>query len=112
MQRQSQRRGDGCDRERIPGVCVYDSFVQEDGVMAEVLETEEMRQWRAKINTFNFDVDAVGGTITGLLRRAVELEQERVELDIDDMTVVDAASAQKLIDKAIALRGLGSRDPM
>jgi hypothetical protein len=112
MQRPSQRRGGGCDRERIPDICVYGSFVQEDGVMAEVLETEQMRKWRAKVNTFNFDVDAVGGTMTGLLRRAVELEQERVGLGIDDMTVVDPASAQKLMDKAIALRGLGRRDPM
>ena len=31
MQRQSQRRGGGCDRERIPDICVYGSFVQEDG---------------------------------------------------------------------------------
>ena len=80
--------------------------------MADVLKTEEVRQWRAKVNTFNFDVDAVGGTMTGLLRRAVELEQERVGLGIDDMTVVDAASAQKLLDTAISLRGLASRDPM
>ena len=80
--------------------------------MADVLKTEEVRQWRAKVNTFNFDVDAVGGTMTGLLRRAVELEQERVGLGIDDMTVVDAASAQKLLDTAISLRGLASLDPM
>jgi hypothetical protein len=74
--------------------------------MAEVLETEDARQWRAKVTTFNFDVDAVGGTMTGLLRRAVELEQERLALGIDDMAVVDAASAQKLIDRATTLRGL------
>jgi hypothetical protein len=48
--------------------------------MAEVLETKKVRQWRAKVTTFNFDVDAVGGTMTGLLRRAVELEQERLTL--------------------------------
>jgi hypothetical protein len=78
--------------------------------MAEVPETSEVRQWRAKVTTFNFDVDAVGGTMTGLLRRAVELEQERVALGIDDMAVVDAASAEKLIDKATALRGLATRD--
>jgi hypothetical protein len=48
--------------------------------MAEVLETKEMRQWRAKVTTLNFDVDAVGGTMTGLLQRAVELEQERLAL--------------------------------
>jgi hypothetical protein len=80
--------------------------------MAEVLETEEVRQWRAKVTTFNFDVDAVGGTMTGLLRRAVELEQERLALSIDDMAVVDAASAQKLIDMATTLRGLATRDPV
>jgi hypothetical protein len=33
--------------------------------MAEVLETEDARQWRAKVTTFNFDVDAVGGTMRG-----------------------------------------------
>jgi hypothetical protein len=46
--------------------------------------------------------------MTGLLRRAVELEQERLALGIDDMAVVDAASAQKLIDKATTLRGLAT----
>jgi 1-aminocyclopropane-1-carboxylate deaminase/D-cysteine desulfhydrase-like pyridoxal-dependent ACC family enzyme len=76
--------------------------------MAEVLETKEVRQWRAKVTTFNFDVDAVGGTMTGLLRRAEELEEERVALGIDDMAVVEAASAQKLIDKAAELRGLAT----
>jgi hypothetical protein len=80
--------------------------------MAEVLETKEVRQWRAKVTTFNFDVDAVGGTITGLLQRAVKLEQERLGLGIDDMAVIDAASAQKLIDKATALRRLARRDPL
>jgi hypothetical protein len=69
-------------------------------------------EWRAKVTTFNFDVDAVGGTMTGLLRRAVELEQERLALSIDDMAVVDAASAQKLIDMATTLRGLATRDPV
>jgi hypothetical protein len=112
MRRQSRRRGGGCDRERVPDIRVYGSFVQEDGVMAEVLETEEVRQWRAKVTTFNFDVDCVGGTMTGLLRRATELEQERVALGLDDMAVVDPASAQKLIDRATALRGLASRDPL
>jgi hypothetical protein len=71
-----------------------------------------VRQWRAKVTTLNFDVDCVGGTMTGLLRRAMELEQERVALGLDDMAVVDAASAQKLIDTATALRGLASRDPL
>jgi hypothetical protein len=80
--------------------------------MAEVLETKEVRQWRAKVTTFNFDIDAVGGTMTGLLRRAVELEQERMALGIEDMAVVDAASAQELIDQATALRGLATRDPL
>jgi hypothetical protein len=80
--------------------------------MAEMLETEEVRQWRAKVTTFSFDADCVRGTMTGLLRRAEELEQERVALGIDDMAVVDAASAQKLIDKATALRKLASRDPL
>ena len=80
--------------------------------MAEALETEEVRQWRAKIATFNFDVDCVDGTMTGLLRRAMELEQERVALGLDDMAVVDAASAQKLIDTATALWGLANRDPL
>jgi hypothetical protein len=80
--------------------------------MTEVLETEEARQWRAKVTTFNFDVDAVGGTMTGLLRRAGELEQERLALGIYDVAVVDAASAQNLIDKATALRRLASRDPL
>jgi hypothetical protein len=50
--------------------------------------------------------------MTGLLRRATELEQERVALGLDDMAVVDTASAQKLIDRATALRGLASRDPL
>jgi hypothetical protein len=80
--------------------------------MAEVLETEEVRQWRAKVTTFNFDLDAVGGTIAGLLGRALELERERVALGIHDEAVVDAASAQKLIDKATGLRGLAARDPL
>jgi hypothetical protein len=76
--------------------------------MAEVLETEDARQWRAKVTTFNFDVDAVDGTMTGLLRRAVQLEQERLALGIDDMAVVDAASAQKLVEKATTLRRLAT----
>jgi hypothetical protein len=74
--------------------------------MAEMLETREVRQWRAKVATFNFDVDAVGGTVTALLRRALELEQERLALSIDDMAVVEAASAQELIEKATALRAM------
>jgi hypothetical protein len=74
--------------------------------MAEMLETKEVRQWRAKVATFNFDVDAVGGTMTALLRRAVELEQERLALSIDDMAVVEAASAQELIERATALRAM------
>ena len=74
--------------------------------MAEMLETKEVRHWRAKVATFNFDVDAVGGTVTGLLRRAVELEQERLALSIDDMAVVEAASAQELIERATALRAM------
>jgi hypothetical protein len=74
--------------------------------MAEMLETKEVRQWRAKVATFNFDVDAVGGTLTALLRRAVELEQERLALSIDDMAVVEAASAQELVERATALRAL------
>jgi hypothetical protein len=74
--------------------------------MAEMLETKEVRQWRAKVATFNFDVDAVGGTVTALLRRAVELEQERLALSIDDMAVVEAASAQELIERATALRAM------
>ena len=74
--------------------------------MAEMLETEEVRHWRAKVATFNFDVDAVGGTVTALLRRAVELEQERLALGIDDMAVVEAASAQELIERATALRAM------
>ena len=74
--------------------------------MAEVLETKEVRHWRAKVATFNFDVDAVGGTVTALLRRAVELEQERLALSIDDMAVVEAASAQELIESATALRAM------
>jgi hypothetical protein len=73
--------------------------------MAEMLETKE-RHWRAKVATFNFDVDAVCGTVTGLLRRAVELEQERLALSIDDMAVVEAASAQELIERATALRAM------
>ena len=40
----------------------------------------EVRQWRAKVATFNFDVEVVGGAVTALLRRAVELEQERLAL--------------------------------
>jgi hypothetical protein len=74
--------------------------------MAEVLETNEVRQWRAKVATFNFDVDAVGGTVTALLRRAMELEQERLALGIDDMAVVEAASAQELVERATALRAM------
>ena len=74
--------------------------------MAKVRETKEVRQWRAKVATFNFDVDAVGGTVTALLRRAVELEQERLALSIDDMAVVEAASAQELIERATALRAM------
>jgi hypothetical protein len=80
--------------------------------MAEVLETKEVRQWRVKVTTFNFDVDAVGGTMTGLLQRGMELEQERLALGIDDMAVVEAASAQNLIDQATALRRLATRDPL
>jgi hypothetical protein len=76
--------------------------------MAEMLETKEVRQWRAKVATFNFDVDAVGGTVTALLRRAVELEQERLALGIDDMAVVEAASAQALIEGATALAAMAS----
>jgi hypothetical protein len=74
--------------------------------MAERFETEEVRQWRAKVATFNFDLDAVGGTVAALLQRAVELEQERLALSIGDMAVVEAASAQKLIERAIALRAM------
>ena len=75
--------------------------------MAEVLETKEVRQWRAKVATFNFDVDAVVGTVTALLRRAVELEQERLALGIDDdMAVVEAASAQEHMERATALRAM------
>jgi hypothetical protein len=74
--------------------------------MAEVLETKEVRQWRAKVATFNFDVDAVGGTVTALLRRAVELEQERLALSIDDMAVVERRGAQELIESATALRAM------
>ena len=70
------------------------------------LETKEVRQWRAKVATFNFDVEAVGGTVTALLRRAVELEQERLALSINDMAVVEAASAQELIERATALRAM------
>jgi hypothetical protein len=80
--------------------------------MAEVLETKKVRQWRVKVTAFNFDVDAVGGPMTGLLQRGVELEQERLALGIDDMAVVDAASAQNLIDQATALRRLATRDPL
>jgi hypothetical protein len=40
------------------------------------------------------------------------LEQERLALSIDDVAVVDAASAQNLIDKATALRRLATRDPL
>ena len=74
--------------------------------MAKMLETKEVRQWRAKVATFNFDVEAVGGTVTALLRRAAELEQERLALSIDDMAVVEAASAQELIESATALRAM------
>jgi hypothetical protein len=74
--------------------------------MAEMLETKEVRQWRAKVATFNFDIDAVAGTVTALLRRAVELEQERLALGIDDMMVVEATSAQELIERATALRAM------
>jgi hypothetical protein len=64
--------------------------------MAKMLETKEVHQWRAKVATFNFDVEAVGGRVTALLRRAVELEQERLALSIDDdIAVVEAASAQE-----------------
>jgi hypothetical protein len=73
--------------------------------MAERLETKEVRQWRAKVTTFNFDLDAVGGTLTALLLRAVELEKERLALSIDD-TVVEATSAQALIERATALRAM------
>jgi hypothetical protein len=52
------------------------------------------------------DLDAVGGTVTALLRRAAELEQERLALSIDDMAVVEAASAQELIEGAITLRAM------
>ena len=68
--------------------------------MAEMLETKEVRQWRAKVATFNFDLDAVVGTVTALLRRAMELEQERLGLSIDDMAV------QELIERATALRAM------
>ena len=74
--------------------------------MAEMLETKEVRQWRAKVATFNFDLDAVVGTVTALLRRAMELEQERLGLSIDDMAVVEAVSAQELIERATALRAM------
>ena len=74
--------------------------------MAKMPETKEVRQWRAKVATFNFDVEAVGGTVTALLRRAAELEQERLALSIDDMAVVEAASAQELIESATALRAM------
>jgi hypothetical protein len=74
--------------------------------MSEILETRGVRQWHAKVATFNFDVDAVGGTVTALLRRAVELEEERLALSIDDMAVVEAASAQKLVERATALRAM------
>jgi hypothetical protein len=74
--------------------------------MPERLETKEVRQWRAKVTTFNFDLDAVGGTLTALLLRAVELEKERLALSIDDMAVVEATSAQALIERAIALRAM------
>ena len=70
------------------------------------LKTKEVRQWRAKVATFNFDVEAVGGTVTALLRRAVELEQERLALSMNDMAVVEAASAQELIERATALRAM------
>jgi hypothetical protein len=75
--------------------------------MAKMLETKEVHQWRAKVATFNFDVEAVGGTVTALLQRAVELKQERLALSIDDdMAVVEAASAQELIEGATALRAM------
>jgi hypothetical protein len=74
--------------------------------MSEILETKEVRQWRAKVATFKFDVDAVGGTVTALLRRAVELEEERLALSIHDLAVVEASSAQKLIERATALRAM------
>jgi hypothetical protein len=70
-----------------------------------MLETEEVRQWRAKVATLNFDVEAVSGTVAALLRRAVELEQERLALSIDDV-VVEAASAQGLMERATALRSM------
>ena len=54
----------------------------------------------------NFDLDAVGGTLTALLLRAVELEQERLALSIDDMAVVEATSAQALIERGTALRAI------
>jgi hypothetical protein len=62
--------------------------------------------WRAKVAKFNFDVEAIGGTVTALLRRAVELEQERLALSMNDMAVVEAASAQELIERATALRAM------
>jgi hypothetical protein len=65
-----------------------------------------VRQWRAKVATFNFDLEAVSGTVAALLRRAVELEQERLALSIDDMVVVEAAGAQELIERATALRAV------
>jgi hypothetical protein len=74
--------------------------------MAKRLETKEVRQWRVKVTTFSFDLDAVGGTLTALLLRAVELEQERLALSIDDMAVVEATSAQALIERAAALRAM------
>jgi hypothetical protein len=47
--------------------------------MAKMLEGK-VRQWRAKVATFNFDVEAVGGTVTALLRRAVEFERKRTTI--------------------------------
>jgi hypothetical protein len=43
--------------------------------------------------------------VAALLRRAVELEQERLALSIDDV-VVEAASAQGLMERATALRSM------
>jgi hypothetical protein len=50
--------------------------------MAKMLAKLEgkVRQWRAKVATFNFDVEAVGGTVTALLRRAVEFERKRTTI--------------------------------
>jgi hypothetical protein len=66
-----------------------------------------VRLWRAKVTTrFNFDLDCVSGTLTALLRRAMELEQERLALSIDDMAVVEATSAQAIVESATALRAM------